>query len=151
LYDNLKNKITIGRRDMKHILYSFLLISLSLTLLSCSDGPINKISLQNIADGDVYLNFRGSQTLVPSGSTIELQDIDKGEYEYETVYEVPLGATGFSAEGEMSGSFILGAGTKVLVIYSSVFDEEGNYTIYASVTTSDDQSEEGILPDPIGP
>lgn len=136
---------------MKHILYSFLLISLSLTLLSCSDGPINKISLQNIADGDVYLNFRGSQTLVPSGSTIELQDIDKGEYEYETVYEVPLGATGFSAEGEMSGSFILGAGTKVLVIYSSVFDEEGNYTIYASVTTSDDQSEEGILPDPIGP
>jgi hypothetical protein len=122
-----------------------------LTLLSCSDGPINKISLQNIADGDVYLNFRGSQTLVPSGSTIELQDIDKGEYEYETVYEVPLGATGFSAEGEMSGSFILGAGTKVLVIYSSVFDEEGNYTIYASVTTSDDQSEEGILPDPIGP
>ena len=53
---------------MKHILISFLLISLSLTLLSCSDGPINKITLQNIADGDVYLNFRGTQTLVPSGS-----------------------------------------------------------------------------------
>jgi hypothetical protein len=151
LYDNLKNKITIGRRDMKHILISFLLISLSLTLLSCSDGPINKIILQNIADGGVYLNFRGTQTFVPSGSTIELQDIDKGEYEYETVYELPFGTTSFAAEGEMSGSFILGAGTKVLVIYSSVFDEEGKYTIYASVTTSDDQSIEGILPDPIGP
>jgi hypothetical protein len=151
LYDNLKNKITIGRRDMKHILISFLLIILSLTILSCSDGPINKITLQNIADGDVYLNFRGTQTLVPSGSTIELQDIDNGEYEYETIYEIPVGATAFSAEGEMSGSFILKAGTNVLVIYSSVFDEEGTYTIYASVTTSDDQSEEGILPDPIGP
>ena len=136
---------------MKHILISFLLISLSLTLLSCSDGPINKITLQNIADGDVYLNFRGTQTLVPSGSSIELQDIDKGEYEYETVYEIPVGATAFSAEGEMSGSFILGAGTKILVIYSSVFDQEGNYTIYASVTSSDNMSEDGILPNPIGP
>jgi hypothetical protein len=136
---------------MKHTLISFLLISLSLTLLSCSDGPINKIILQNIADGGVYLNFRGTQTFVPSGSTIELQDIDKGEYEYETVYEVPSGATSFSAEGEMSGTLKLTAGTKILVIYSSVFSEEGGYTIYASVTTSDDQSEDGILPDPIGP
>lgn len=134
---------------MKYVLISFLLITLSLTLINCSDGPINKITLQNIADGDVYLNFRGSQTLVPSGSTIELQDIDKGEYEYETVYEVPSGATSFSAEGEMSGTLILTAGTKILVIYSSVFSE-GSYSIFASVTSSDDLTE-GILPDPIGP
>jgi hypothetical protein len=149
LYDNLKNKTTIGRRDMKYVLISFLLITLSLTLINCSDGPINKITLQNIAEGDVYLNFRGSQTLVPSGSTVELQDIDKGEYEYETVYEVPSGATSFSAEGEMSGTLILTAGTKILVIYSSVFSE-GSYSIFASVTSSDDLTE-GILPDPIGP
>jgi hypothetical protein len=149
LYDNLKNKTTIGRRDMKYVLISFLLITLSLTLINCSDGPINKITLQNTADGDVYLNFRGSQTLVPSGSTVELQDIDKGEYEYETVYEVPSGATSFSAEGEMSGTLILTAGTKILVIYSSVFSE-GSYSIFASVTSSDDLTE-GILPDPIGP
>ncbi len=134
---------------MKYVLFSFLLITLSLTLLNCSDGPINKITLQNIADGDVYLNFRGSQTLVPSGSTVELQDIDKGEYEYETVYEIPSGATSFSAEGEMSGTLILTAGTKILVIYSSVFNE-GSYSIFASVTSSDDLTE-GILPDPIGP
>lgn len=134
---------------MKYALISFLLITLSLTLINCSDGPINKITLQNNADGDVYLNFRGSQTLVPSGSTIELQDIDKGEYEYETVYEVPSGATSFSAEGEMSGTLILTAGTKILVIYSSVFSE-GSYSIFASVTSSDDLTE-GILPDPIGP
>ena len=134
---------------MKYGLISFLLIILSLTLISCSDGPINKITLQNKADGDVYLNFRGTQTLVPSGSTIELQDIDKGEYEYETVYEVPSGATSFSAEGEMSGTLILTAGTKILVIYSSVFNE-GSYSIFASVTSSNDLTE-GILPDPIGP
>jgi hypothetical protein len=149
LYDNLLNKTTIGRRDMKYVLISILLIILSLTLLNCSDGPINKITLQNIAEGDVYLNFRGTQTLVPSGSTVELQDIDKGEYEYETVYEVPSGATSSSAEGEMSGTLKLTAGTKILVIYSSVFNE-GSYSIFASVTSSADLTE-GILPDPIGP
>ncbi|MCU0364874.1 MAG: hypothetical protein MUE93_04285 [Ignavibacteriaceae bacterium] len=136
---------------MKHKVTYLLLVILFISITSCSDGPINKITLQNIADGDVYLNFRGTQTLVPSGSTIELQDIDKGEYEYETVYEIPVGATAFSAEGEMSGSFIIGAGTKILVIYSSVFDQEGNYTIYASVTSSDNMAEDGILPNPIGP
>jgi hypothetical protein len=136
---------------MKHKVTYLLLAILFISISSCSDGPINKITLQNLADGNVYLNFRGTQTLVPSGSTIELQDIDKGEYEYETVYEIPVGATAFSAEGEMSGSFILGAGTKILVIYSSVFDEEGSYTIYASVTSSDNMSEDGILPNPIGP
>jgi hypothetical protein len=149
LYDNLLNKTTIGRRDMKYVLISILLMILSLTLINCSDGPINKITLQNIAGGDVYLNFRGTQTIVPSGSTVELQDIDKGEYEYETVYEVPSGATSSSAEGEMSGTLKLTAGTKILVIYSSVFSE-GSYSIFASVTSSDDLTE-GILPDPIGP
>jgi hypothetical protein len=136
---------------MKQKVIYIALVILSISLLSCSEGPINKITLQNIAAGDVYLNFRGTQVNVPSGQSVELQDIDKGEYEYETVYSIPAGATSFSAEGEMSGTLTLGAGTKILVIYSSVLNQEGAYTIYASVTSSDDLSEEGILPDPIGP
>ena len=121
----------------------------SISFLSCSDGPINKITFQNLADGDVYVNFKGSQIEVLSQSTVELEDIDKGEYEYETIFTLPYGTTDFSSEGEMSGSFILKAGTKIIVTYTSV-SNEGTYTIYASVTSSDDLSEE-ILPDPIGP
>jgi len=121
----------------------------SISFLSCSDGPINKITFQNLADGDVYVNFKGSQIEVLSQSTVELEDIDKGEYEYETIFTLPYGTTDFSSEGEMSGSFILKAGTKIIVTYTSV-SNEGTYTIYASVTSSDDLSE-GILPDPIGP
>jgi hypothetical protein len=121
---------------------------LSIGLLSCSDGPINKITIQNLADGDVYLNFRGSQIEILSQSTVVLQDINKGEYEYETVFSLPYGITDFGSQGDMTGTFVLRAGTKISVIYSSVTDE-GKYTIYASVTTSDDLSE-GILPDPIG-
>jgi len=121
----------------------------SISFLSCSDGPINKITFQNLADGDVYVNFKGSQIEVLSQSTVDLEDIDKGEYEYETIFTLPYGTTEFSSEGEMSGSFILKAGTKIIVTYTSV-SNEGTYTIYASVTSSDDLSEE-ILPDPIGP
>lgn len=132
------------------VIYTALVV-LSIILLSCSDGPINTITLRNGATGDVYLSFRGEQINVPSGQTVELQDIDKGEYEYETIFSIPAGATSFSSEGEMTGTLTLQAGTKILIIYSSVLDPEGAYTIYASVTSSDNLSEEGILPDPIGP
>lgn len=133
---------------MKHKVTFLLFAILFISISSCSDGPINKITIQNLAAGDVYLNFRGSQIEVLSQSTVVLQDIDKGQYEYETVFSIPFGATDFDSDGEMSGTFTLSAGTKILVIYTSVI-KEGTYTIYASVTTSDDLSE-GILPDPIG-
>lgn len=136
---------------MKHKAIYITLVILSFSLLSCSEGPINKITLNNKADGDVYLSFRGSEIKVTSQTTVELEDIDNGEYEYETVYSIPVGSTGSVSEGEMAGTLTLKAGTKILIIYSSVTDAEGKYTIYASVTSSDDLSEDGILPDPIGP
>ena len=133
---------------MRQKLIYLLLVILSISLSSCSDGPINKITIQNLADGDVILNFRGSQIEVLSQSTVVLQDIDKGEYEYETVFSLPYGITTFDSQGDMTGTFTLRAGTKISVIYTSVTSED-TYTIYASVITSDDLSE-GILPDPIG-
>lgn len=139
---------------MKHILISFLLISLSLTLLSCSDGSINTIRIENWASNDVSVNFKGSLTDVPAGlppgESVELTDIMKGEYEYETIFAVPSGATSFEASTSCAGTLVLNAGTKILIIYTSTFIE-GTYAISASVTSSDDKSEEGILPDPIGP
>jgi len=133
---------------MKQKHFFLLLVILSISLLSCSDGPINKITFQNLAAGDVLINFRGSQIEVLSQSTAVLEDIDKGEYEYETIFSIPFGATEFGSEGDISGTFIVKAGTKIIVTYTSVLSE-GKYTIYASVTNSNDLTE-GILPDPIG-
>lgn len=133
---------------MKRKIIYLLFVILSVSLLSCSDGPINKITFQNLAAGDVLVNFKGSQIEVPSQSTAVLQDIDKGEYEYETIFSIPFGATDFGSEGDISGTFILRAGTKIIVTYTSVL-KEGTYTIYATVTNSNDLTE-GILPDPIG-
>ena len=122
---------------MKHIFISISLIILLLTLVSCSDDPINSITFQNNAAGDVIVSFRGESIEVPSGQVIELTEVDKGEFEYETIYSIPAGATSAAAEGEMSGTFELIAGAKILVVYTSVL-AEGSYTIFASVTSSVD-------------
>ena len=136
---------------MKQKVIYIALVILSISLLSCSDEPINKITVQNNAAGDVYLNFRGTQVTVLSGQSVVLEDIDKGEYEYETIYSLPAGATSSSTDGDMAGTFTLRAGTKIMVIYSSIFEQGGSYKISVSITNSDNLSEEGILPDPIGP
>lgn len=122
---------------MKHIFISISLIILLLTLVSCSDDPINSITFQNNAAGDVNVSFRGESIAVPSGQVVQLTDVDKGEFEYETIYSIPAGATSAAAEGDMSGTFELIAGAKILVIYTSVL-AEGSYTIYANVTSSVD-------------
>lgn len=126
------------------IIFSFLIL-LSVGFLSCSDTVDNSITFQNMASNNVYVNFRGSRVEVPNGSTVTLKEIDKGEFEYETIYEIPAGTTGSSVEGEGAGTIIMDAGIKVLVLYTSTFIE-GEYTLYVSVTTSADQTV-----DPIGP
>ena len=124
------------------------LILFGITFLSCDSTVNNSITFQNLASNNVYVNFKGQRVDVPNGATVKLTAIDRGEYEYETIYELPIGATGSQTEGELAGTFTIKAGTKILVIYSSVFIDEV-YTIYASVTTSDDLSIEEII-NPIG-
>ena len=127
---------------------SFLLISL--TLVSCDVASENSITFQNIASNGVYVNFRAQRIDVPAGSTVELTKIDRGEYTYETVYEVPTSATSSEASENLSGTLTIKAGTKILIIYSSVLDESNVYYIYASISSSDDLSANEIV-NPIGP
>lgn len=133
---------------MKQIFIYFSLILLSVTMLNCSDSVDNGVTFQNLAAADVIVNFRASLVDVPSGETVELTEVFKGEYEYETIYEIPSGVNTASADGEMSGTFKIKAGTKILVVYTSTFSDSG-YTIYASVTSSDDIND--VETNPIGP
>ena len=135
---------------MKSKAIYFLMIILSVGLISCGDGPANKITITNSALSDVSVNFKGTLTDVPAGSTVELTNILPGEYEYETIYEIPSGATSYEASESCAGTFVLNAGTDILVIYLSTFDGS-LYSLSASITTSDNLSEDGILPDPLGP
>ena len=127
----------------------FFLIVLSVGFISCSDTVDNSVTFQNLASNDVYVNFRGSKVEVPSGATVTLKEIDRGEFQYETIYEIPAGTTSSSVEGEGAGTIIMDAGIKVLVIYTSTFIENA-YTLYVSVTTSADQTVV-VNPNPIVP
>ena len=139
---------------MKQKAIYFALLILSVGLISCSsDDPINTITIQNWASNDVYVNFKGSLTDVPAntsaGETIQLTNILQGEYEYETIYTIPSTATKFSASESCAGTLVLNAGTQILIIYTSVFIDN-EYSISASITTSDNLSENGFLGNPIG-
>jgi len=133
---------------MKHKFIYLVLIILSVSLLSCSDNPINTITVTNNADFNVKLNFKGTLTEIPVGETATFTDILQGEYEYETIFVVPANAT-YDASESCAGTFLLNAGTDILMIYVSTFDGT-NYSISASITTSDNLSEGGILGNPIG-
>jgi hypothetical protein len=136
---------------MKQKAIYFALLILSVGLLSCSsDDPINTITFTNSADANVSVNFRGTVNEVPVGATVELTNILQGEYEYETIFILPAGTNTYDAGEELAGTFLLNAGTKILVIYVSVI-QDSNYSISASITTSDNLLENGILPNPIGP
>ena len=142
-----KSQPRVSNMKKKYMLFLFAAVSFAL-FTNCSSTVENSLKIQNLASNDVYLNFRASLIQVKSGEIVELKELQKGTFDYETVYEIPSGATSSSAEGEAAGEFIVRAGTKILVVYTSTF-VDNNYTLFASVTSSDDKDDED--PNPIGP
>jgi hypothetical protein len=133
---------------MKKILTIITILAISMSFLSgCSDTVGNKITFQNFATNKVYINFRASLIPVDAGSSVEVTEIPRGKYAYETTYEVPQGTTTSKTEGEVSGQLTLAAGTQILIVYSSTFNQ-GVYTLGATISSSDDLSGGG---DPVGP
>jgi len=118
------------------ILFTLVVISI-ISFTSCEPFIVNKVVVKNRALADVQLNIRGQSYDIPAGQTKVINDIKKGTFEYETIYTVPDGATDFSAEGEVSGTMVFYAGTEFSLIYTSTF-VENSYTLYGSLTSSDD-------------
>ncbi len=115
--------------------------ALFLIILSagCSSSVDNSIKFKNFASGDIYINFRGELITVASGKTVEIKDVTKGTYTYSTTYEVPANTQSTSVQGAVSGDITMKAGTKVLIVFSSTF-VDGTYTVYATFSSSDDQT-----------
>ena len=135
---------------MKKILIIITILTISLSFLSgCSDTVATKITFQNFASNKVYINFRASLIPVNSGESVELRDVPKGTYVYETTYEIPFGTNSSVVVGDVSGEVELAAGTKILIVYASTFNDF-IYTISATKTSTDDLSDDGGI-DPIGP
>lgn len=123
---------------MKNLYYLPLLLIMA-SVLGCSGSSENSIQFKNLSAGDIYVNFRGSFITVAPGKTAEIKSVPKGTYAYSTTFEVPANTISSAAEGAVSGNVTLQPGTKILIVYSSTF-VEGVYTIYATISSSDDVS-----------
>jgi len=103
-----------------------------------------------MSQSQLTINFRGNHYDVPSGSFVNgewmpavynIKEIPKGIYQYTTVYGIPAGANTSSAEGDLAGEIEFREGTTALIIYSSALTDSA-YTIFATLTTDTDLSEE---------
>jgi hypothetical protein len=106
---------------------------------SCDSDLENKFTFKNFSAGKVLVNFRGSLHSVDAGDTYTIEKVPKGTYTYVTTYQVPAGTESSSAIGDLDGKVIFKASTKILVVYSSTFND-GAYTIYATISSTDDLS-----------
>jgi len=116
------------------------IIGLSLFLAGCKSTVTNSVTFKSIAIGNMYVNFMGETfTIVPNGSKT-VRNIPKGTYTYSTTYDIPSGITSVSLNGDVSGSVIMNADTKITVLYSSSIQgsgEQKNYIINASMSSND--------------
>lgn len=124
----------------KQFVILFMLIAVSvISFTACEPFIENKIIVKNNATnsvGGVTLVVRGIEYTIPSGETLILNDFKKGEFTYSTIYSFPSGFAP-SAEGDVSGTFKLNAGTELLLIYSDRI-EGTDYTIFGVLSSSDD-------------
>jgi hypothetical protein len=124
---------------MKYRLPLFICIIFTFICLNgCSGKVNNSVSFRNLAQGIVYINFRGDAITVNPGSSAVVQEIPKGTYNYATTFSIPAGAIGASTQGAVTGNLIITAGTKITVFYSSTLIN-GAYILYATISSSDDQ------------
>jgi hypothetical protein len=119
------------------LLFSFIVSFLFIS--GCSGKVNNSVSIQNISSGTVYFNFRGSILTTVSGSTATVSEIPKGTYLYSTTYGVPAGALTTNTQGAVTGSLIINAGTRIMIVYSSTLIN-GAYVLYATISSSDSQT-----------
>jgi len=121
----------------KQLIVLFTLVAVSvISFTSCEPFIENKITAINNADYNVTLNLRGKVYPIPAGESLILNDFKKGSFDYSTFYDVPDGLTP-AAEGDVAGTFVLNAGTELLLVYTSI-TEVSSYTIYRALSSSDD-------------
>lgn len=115
----------------------FISLVITVFLFGCSND--NEIKISNLAQGDVFFNFRAKKyVVVGNGGEITIDEIPNGSFEYATTFSVPAGAS-FGIEGDAGAGLLEFEASRHLLIYSSTFDD-GNYTLYVNKTSSKTQS-----------
>jgi uncharacterized lipoprotein NlpE involved in copper resistance len=119
-----------------------------LVLAGCSND--NKIVINNLADGNIYFNFRAQQYEIASDQSVTIADIPNGTYVYATTYQIPSGAKTWSITGDAaSGSLMFDKkSTRILLLYASTMDQNGAYNVNVTWSTTNSSTSTASLTGP---
>jgi hypothetical protein len=112
-----------------------LLLIAALFCIGCSNN--NKVSIVNIAEGQIIVNFRGDLYPVDAGSRQSITDIANGSYPYTTTYAIPAGKVGSASEG-LSGTLVFTHSSTVHQLLYSAAGDDSTYILGATLTSNDD-------------
>lgn len=127
-----------------------------LLLQGCGGTLNNSVTVKNSATNNVYLNIFGKLLTLTPGQTQVIKNVQKGDYAYETSFDVPSGVTGSSAEGSANGTLSMGPATKVTIFYTSRLQtqqggggaggQQSNYILIITISSSDKSTGETTSP-----
>ncbi len=114
----------------------FCLFAFLISCIGCSND--NKITINNLADGAIYFNFRAKQYTVPTQETVVISDIPNGSYSYGTTVEIPRNALSWSLDGTASDGTLKfeKMSTQILLLYGSTLTPDGAYSVNLNTTSS---------------
>jgi hypothetical protein len=122
-----------GVGSMKQIVTALILFAF---LFGCSND--NKITINNLASGNIYINFMAKKYTITPSATVTVTDIPNGTYTYATTYEIPYYAKTWSIESNAaSGNLIFEKkDTQILMLYASTISTDSTYEVNMSVTST---------------
>ena len=122
-----------GVGSMKQIITALILLTF---LIGCSNN--NKITINNLAADNIYINFMAKKYTIASEATVTVTDVPNGSYEYATTYQIPSGAKSWSIDGSAAGGNLTfeKKDTQILMLYASTLSPEGKYAVNMSVTST---------------
>jgi hypothetical protein len=122
----------------KYIVLFPILIVFALFLSSCEGSLNNEFTFRNESAGKLFINFRANIVEVPVGQIVTIKDVPRGTYAFSTTYELPGNAVSSTVQGDASGQVNFNTGTRVLILFSSTLSEDFAYTLFATLTTTED-------------
>lgn len=100
---------------MKNVVFAVV----ALLVIGCAND--NQVTIQNIASGSVFVNFRAKTYALAPGASTVIIEIPNGTYDYNTTYQIPTSGLKGEAGGDAaSGELIFEEkNTKINFVYSS--------------------------------
>jgi hypothetical protein len=120
----------------KHLFNIVFIITISLITFSCENLVENRITVRNLAQDQVTLVVQGKSYNIDASTEIVLNDFNRGDFPYVTLFDLPNGASALAEENDTIGNFVLIGGTQILLVYTSKL-EAGTYTLKGTLTSSD--------------